>query len=207
MAAKDKRFTLTVKLQCGADDDLIDWWKALPKGDHSNSTGSRNTYAKKVLRFAVDQQGQIAKLEAALAEGRRNEAQLAEQLSLEQHVRAALDGELQTAQQRAVDLQADVDLLRQQASQAYDDQQAQIDQMKTILSKLPVIARKSVEAVVQPQHDDGRLDAIQDQLAALVARIEEVAAMRGGTAKPVKKRTLTEDEIAEREQQLMKASW
>lgn len=92
--------------------------------------------------------------------------------------------------------------------QRADAFEAELKRVTTITASLPTLVRQLAQATpATPIIDIAEIDGMKNQLAALVARIEEVAAMRGGTARPVKKRTLTEDEIAEREAQLAKASW
>jgi len=184
--AKDKRVTLTIKLLPDADSDIIKWWSSLPLGSNKNTTGSRNTYAKTVLRYAIKEEDHIRELEAEKVE-------LASQLQLEQT--------------RVHDLQGDIDLLRRQATKAYDQQDRDIKELRTILSRLPIIAEKAVQQFVPTQSDAGRLDDIQQQLNGLMERIEEVAKTRGTAEKPTKKRTLSEEELADRDHRMQKTNW
>lgn len=209
--AKDKRITLTVKLTAGIDDDLIHWWMALERGSNKAPETSRNTHAKKVLRIAMSNSPSLIEYEAKLlAEQRANES-LNRRLEIELRVQEVMSGELERAQQTAVQLQGDIDLLRQQSSHAYDQQDREIQLIKTTLSKLPIITQKSVEAAMlhsSPQNaTDSTLADIQSQLDSLVQRIEEVAQMRGGKSKSTPRRTLSDDEISARDRRLKNTNW
>lgn len=47
----DQRETITIKLTPGKDDDLIQWWQSLPKGDHK--TDGRQGVVKSTLRAGL----------------------------------------------------------------------------------------------------------------------------------------------------------
>lgn len=51
MAKRDTRFTVTIKLRPGKDDDIIAWWSQQQKGDHA--TPGRQDAAKDALRAGI----------------------------------------------------------------------------------------------------------------------------------------------------------
>lgn len=190
---KDNRVTLTVKLHPVKDADLIQWLENLPMGDHTSIDTGRNFALKHLLRSALGLPIPTPTADAIQTLYTQTSAAF-----------ETVSAELDSQRQRAADLQAE------------------LERIAAVTANLPTIVKKLAPAApTAPAVDTAEIEAIKQQIAALMTWANEVHGMiHNGTVQqsadvqpvatepaPAVEDGLTEEELGQRKRRLKRAQW